>query len=118
MAILHGFLAAIGTFAAAVATAATPRPDRPVDLVTQSGSAGMEIRVVAHAATAQTVRYTLDVTDGSGNRSTQSGTARLQPAREAILATVRLGARAQRSWRATLRVAPEQGEAYQPSKGA
>ncbi len=110
--LVHALLAATGTFAAAVASAAAPQPDRPIDLVAQSGPAGMEIRIVGHAATAQTVRYTLEVTDGSGNRSTQSGTARLQPAREAILATVQLGARAQGSWQAMLEVSPEKGETY------
>lgn len=113
MAILvHASLAAVATLFAAVAAAAAPLSDRPIDLVAHSGPSGMEIRIVGHAAAAQTVRYSLEVTDGGGNHSSQSGTARLQPERESVLATVRLGSAGHDGWRATLSVTPEKGEPY------
>lgn len=96
----------------AVAMAAAPLPPHPIELVASTGSTGIELKMIGRAATDQIARYTLEVVASGGNSSSQSGTARLKAGQEAVLATVRLGSTSAGTWRATLKVEPENGDTY------
>jgi len=100
------------TLGLGVSAAQGEQHDRPVLLTTETSDAGVALRVIGDSDEAIDVRYTLEVEGGTGNHSTQSGTARLQPGREAVLATVQLGPRSIESWHATLRVETGAGASY------
>lgn len=73
------------------------------------------ITLVGDSPTALSARYSLEVTGGvpgTSNRSVQSGTARLEPGRPAVLTSLRLAEGKGASWAARLHVTPSIGAAY------
>src|SRR3546814_8760427 len=72
--------------------------------------------LVGDAASAVEARYSLEVTSDAAagkNRSTQRGTARLQPGTRVILITMTLGNVSHGNWSAKLLVEPSTREPYQ-----
>lgn len=96
-----------------------PRDDRPVTLAIIESDADVLVRVIGRSREVLEARYTLEVSSGTGqgNRSVQSGRARLLPDAEVGLITLRLGGAARTGWAVTLRVDTDRGS-YEISKRA
>lgn len=109
-----------GALAAATTGAHAAQETGPITLVTTATEAGVVVQVVGLSDGVTAARYTLDVASGvpGGNRSVQSGSARLQPDRRAVLLTTRLGGAAAKEWTAHLRVEPEGGATYEVVRSA
>src|SRR3546814_13795181 len=82
---------------------------------------GVSLQVVGDAASAVEARYSLEVTSDAAagkNRSTQRGTARLQPGTRVMLITMTLGNVSHGNWSAKLLVEPSTREPYQQIRSA
>lgn len=89
---------------------------QPIELDVNSHGEGVEVRVLGRSEVAAVARYRLVVTSGSnGNRSTQSGQARLAPGRDATLVRLRMDGGDGKDWSVHLVVEPEGGVAYERS---
>lgn len=89
---------------------------RPIKLVTQVQGERVLIRVIGDAATATRAEFELEVTSGGSGNAThtrQRGKADLQPGESAVLLSTTLGGNSKGRWRATLRVEPNSGSAYE-----
>lgn len=108
-------------FALIPAALAAGQPSAPIDLVAETAPAGVTLRVVGRSSAPMEAQYRLEVSSGPGagsNRSTQSGSVRLEPGEERVLLTTRLGGVAERDWRALLTVTPRTGEPYRIERRA
>lgn len=100
----------ITVLAGIVSAAAAPQP---IHLEAVPNAGGVEVQVIGRSDVAAAARYQLVVTSGSsGNRSTQSGVARLQPGQTAVLVRLRMSSGDQGQWSVRLSVEPESGEPY------
>ncbi len=89
---------------------------RPIKLVTQMQGERVLIRVIGDATTAIRAEFELEVTSGGSGNAThtkQRGKADLQPGVSAVLLSTTLAGNAMGGWRATLRVEPTSGAAYE-----
>lgn len=101
---LAAVLAAVGS---------TNQSPPPVRLIAEPHGPGVTIRVVGDAAAPVDASYMLQVASDSRsgtNRSTQSGTARLQPGAPVTLVTMNLGRVPGGAWSARLTVRTPQGD--------
>ena len=87
--------------------------DRPIRLEVRPNDGGVELRVIGDAAQQVAARYVLEVSTGAGNRSRQSGHARLVPGNAVILLRLHLANSAASGWEAHLAVEPGEGESYE-----
>ena len=110
------FLSAI---AAAQASSAAGSPDvRPIMIVEQRTDSELELKVVGVSEASFAGSYRLEVTSGAGgNRSVQSGRARLQPRVPVTFVRLKLGNAPANGWSAVLKVTPEQGAGYEIALG-
>ncbi|QAY79207.1 curli-like amyloid fiber formation chaperone CsgH [Sphingosinicella sp. BN140058] len=115
----HRIGAAGAAFFAAIAAAPgsgaaeAPAP-RPILLVEQPSDRGLELKVVGASEAPFAGSYRLEVTSGTaGNRSIQSGRARLEPGVPVTLVRLHVGNAPAKGWSALLKVVPEQGEPYE-----
>ncbi|HEY9579063.1 MAG TPA: curli-like amyloid fiber formation chaperone CsgH [Rhizorhapis sp.] len=102
--------------ASSVGGASAPASAAPIQLVAEPVGDGVRLQVVGDAASAVEARYSLEVTSDAAagkNRSTQRGTARLQPGTRVILITMTLGNVSHGNWSAKLLVEPSTREPYQ-----
>ncbi len=113
-------LAALTPAAAASPTAASPvEKTTPIALIAEEVPTGVVLRVVGDSAEPVDAAYSLEVANASGgNRSVQSGRARLRPNERVVLLTAQFGGDAQTGWRAILRVTPTVGAAYEVKRQA
>lgn len=111
------FLSAI---VAAQASGADGSTDvRPILLVEQQTDSGLELKVVGVSEASFAGSYRLEVTSGDGgNRSVQSGRARLQPRVPVTFVRLKVGNAPANGWSAVLKVIPEQGAGYEIARGA
>lgn len=86
---------------------------QPVRLETVAAGDAVEVRVLGRSEVPTAARYRLEVRSGSGNRSTQSGTARLLPGQEPVLIRLRMSSGSVNEWSVRLFVEPEGGAAYE-----
>lgn len=86
---------------------------RPIRLETHAESGGVELRVIGEATEQVAARYALEVSSGAGNRSRQSGHARLVPGTPVVLLRLRLANSGARDWQAHLVVEPSGRESYE-----
>ena len=105
---------------AAQASDAALSPDvRPIILVEQQTDNGLELKVVGVSEAFFAGSYRLEVTSGAGgNRSVQSGRARLQPRVPVTLVRLKVGNAPPKGWSAVLKVIPERGAGYEIALGA
>lgn len=85
--------------------------DRPIRLVVEPQPTGVIVRVVGESAQAVEASYALEA-GGGGNRTTQRGTARLEPNVPVTLMTLTLST-GEQDWSARLRVTPTHAAAYE-----
>jgi len=96
--------------------ATTPMSASPIRLEAEPFESGIRLRVVGHSEIECAAEYELEVSaSAGGNRSVQRGSARLQPGREAVLATTTLGL--SDGWSASLRVVSCDGKRYVQKEG-
>lgn len=86
---------------------------RPIRLEAHADGGGVELRVIGEATEQVAARYSLEVSNGSGNRSRQSGHARLVPGAPIVLLRLRLANPAVPDWEAHLVVEPSDQESYE-----
>lgn len=86
------------------------RDGRPVRLVVAPQTGGVIVQVVGESAHPVVASYALEAA-GGGNRTTQRGTARLQPNVPVTLMTLTLTSG--QEWSARLRVEPADAEPYE-----
>ncbi len=100
---------------ASLAMSAGAEPNRPISLVSSRQGDAVELRVVGEASAPVEADYRLEVVSGpsSGNRSVQSGSARLRAGERSELIRLRLGTNAAEGWSAKLTVEPRSGPAYE-----
>ena len=84
----------------------------PIRLVVEQSEHGVLLQVIGLTKTACHASYALEV-NGGGDRSTQRGTARLQPNAPVTLVTLKLASRDGRGWSAKLSVDSCNGEKYE-----
>lgn len=86
----------------------------PLRLVADQVDAGVRLQVIGSSPVACDASYKLQVVGGAGgNRSVQSGKARLAPGKQVVIATTTLGNRASEQWSATLSVDACDGKRYE-----
>jgi hypothetical protein len=101
---------------ASLALSAGAEPSRPISLVSSNQGGGVvELRVVGEAIAAVEAQYRLEVISGpsNGNRSVQSGSARLRAGERSELIRLRLGSNAAEGWSARLTVEPRGAASYE-----
>lgn len=91
-------------------TAQDAPDERPVRLVIAPQTGGVIVQVVGNSAHPVVASYALEAA-GGGNRTTQRGTARLQPNVPVTLMTLTLTSG--QEWSARLRVEPADAEPYE-----
>lgn len=100
----------------AVAGDAVP-PLSPIRLAIDQGADSVLLQVNGLTGTACSASYTLEVS-GGGNRSTQRGTANLQPNTPVTLVNLRLASPGRRDWSATLTVVACDGKRYEQTEAS
>jgi uncharacterized protein YhdP len=103
----------VGIMSLLAGIGATADAPRPIRLETRADSGGVELRVIGEANNELAARYTLEVSNGAGNRSRQSGQARLVPGSAVLLLQLRLANSGSPDWEAHLVVHPAEGNPYQ-----
>ena len=100
---------------ASVAMSAGAEPSRPISLISSNEGGAVELRVVGEASAAVEAQYRLEVISGpsNGNRSVQSGSARLRAGERSELIRLRLGSNAAEGWTARLTVEPRGAASYE-----
>lgn len=106
--------------AAMMAATTSPEPigAEPIRLETLVRPGGVDVQVIGLSSLPLSARYRLEVSGGTGNRSTQSGNVRLTPGRTAVLIRTRISSGSDGDWSARLIVEPEQGASYERRAGA
>jgi hypothetical protein len=89
----------------------------PIRLTVEQNENAVVLQVIGLATTACHANYALEVT-GGGNRSTQRGTAALQPNAKVTLVTLRLASQSGSGWSALLSVDSCNGEKYEQLEGS
>lgn len=115
---LHGISGAILIMTTPPLPAAEPADmHSPIHLRVEPTKAGVQLRVVGSSPVTCLARYELHVIAAmGGNRSVQSGSARLQANREITLVTTGFGGKIDDGWSATLRVEACDGRRYEEVK--
>ena len=103
--------ALVAAIAAVAAPGGPASQAAPVRLVAHAVEGGVRITVEGLSAAAFAGSYRLQVSGGSCNRSTQSGTVRLRPGVPATMVTTRISANG--GWTARLLVEPANAAAYE-----
>jgi hypothetical protein len=98
-------------FAFAAAAAMT----QPLQLVAEKDGDQTRLLVVGESAVPLIARYELEASSGSGNRSVQSGTVRLQPHQRTVLVSLRMSG-PPAGWAAKLKVNLD-GSSYEQAVG-
>lgn len=93
----QGLLAGAAVFSATLAA-------QPVQLISRPTPGGIELTVIGASPTPLSASYSLTVTGGSGNRSTQSGRVRLLPGQRVTLVSLALSGKNGITWSAMLHV--------------
>ena len=92
---------------------------RPLDLAVEVLGADLKVTVTGHADRDRSVRYRLDASsgaDGTANRSSQGGSAKLNAGATVTLISLTLGKAAASQWQVMLYVQPDGQEPYQLSR--
>lgn len=89
---------------------------RPIRLEAHADNGGIELHVIGETERQVAARYALEVANGAGNRSRQSGQARLVPGTAVLLLRVRLSNSTSQEWEARLVVEPGEGASYEVIK--
>ena len=119
--LIQGAFAVSLAILAAAAPASGAAGAAPIHLVAEKVGEGVRLQVLGAAREPFEGSYALEVTTDAAagkNRSTQRGTARLQPGVPVTLVTLTLGNVRSGTWSAKLRVEPSGGSPYEEHQGS